>query len=93
LKNLLDWLSISFDNYSYNELFKDKDVAIISSVDGKGNNAKNAFDLLGAQLSNYGLNVYENFYLFNEEDKVDDLLTNDSKSKDFFSYIESFLRS
>ncbi len=93
LKNLLDWLSISFDNYSYNELFKDKDVAIISSVDGKGNNAKNAFDLLGAQLSNYGLNVYENFYLFNEEDKVDDLLTDDSKSEDFFSYIESFLRS
>ena len=93
LKNLLDWLSISFDNYSYNELFKDKDVAIISSVDGKGNNAKNAFDLLGAQLSNYGLNVYENFYLFNEADKVDDLLTDDSKSTDFFSYIESFLRS
>ena len=31
--------------------------------------------------------------LFNEEDKVDDLLTDDSKSKDFFSYIESFLRS
>ena len=54
MKNLLDWLSISFDNYSYNELFKDKDVAIISSVDGKGNNAKNAFDLLGAQLSNDG---------------------------------------
>ena len=26
-------------------------------------------------------------------DKVDDLLTNDSKSKDFFSYIESFLRN
>ena len=93
LKNLLDWLSISFDNYSYNELFKDKDVAVVSSVDGKGNNAKNAFQLLSAQLSNYGLNVHENFYLFSEENKVDDLLTNDAKNNEFYSFIESFLRN
>ena len=92
MKNLLDWLSISFNNYSYNELFKDKDVAVVSSVDGKGNNAKNAFKLLSAQLSNYGLNVHEKFFLFNEENRVDDLFTNDDRSKEFFIFIESFLK-
>ena len=43
LKNTLDWLSLGFDNYSYNELFKDKDVSIVSSVDGSGSNARGSF--------------------------------------------------
>ncbi|MFL2696244.1 MAG: NADPH-dependent FMN reductase [Candidatus Actinomarina sp.] len=93
LKNILDWLSLSFDKYSYNELFKNKKVAVVSSVDGKGNNAKNSFILLKEQLKNYGLNVFDEFYLFNEENKVDDFSSNKELNLSYFNFINSFIMS
>ena len=93
LKNLLDWLSLSFDDYSYNELFKDKSAAVISSVDGKGSNAGNAFNLLSQQLKNYGLNVHENFFLFNEDRKVEELKTNKKLKEDYFDFLKLFINS
>ena len=91
LKNTLDWLSLGFDNYSYNELFKDKDALIISSVDGSGSNAKGSFDLLSVQLKNYGLKVYDEFYLFTEQDTVDDLIEKDKNKEKFQNFLNLFL--
>ena len=51
---------------------------------------KDIFDGFELDQSKY---VNSGFMVFNEEHKVDDLLTKDPKSKDFYSYIESFLRS
>ena len=91
LKNTLDWLSLGFDNYSYNELFKDKEALIISSVDGSGSNAKGSFDLLSVQLKNYGLKVYDEFYLFTEQDTVDDLIEKDKNKEKFQNFLNLFL--
>ena len=93
LKNILDWLSLSFDKYSYNELFKNKTVAVVSSVDGKGNNAKSSFILLKEQLKNYGLDVFDEFYLFNEKNKVDDFDSNKQLSTSYHTFINSFINS
>ena len=90
---MLDWLSLSFDKYSYNELFKNKTVAVVSSVDGKGNNAKSSFILLKEQLKNYGLDVFDEFYLFNEENKVDDFDSNKKLSTSYHTFINSFINS
>ena len=91
LKNTLDWLSLGFDNYSYNELFKNKDALIISSVDGSGSNAKGSFDLLSVQLKNYGLKVYDEFYLFTEQETVDDLIEKDKNKEKFQNFLNLFL--
>ena len=91
LKNTLDWLSLGFDNYSYNELFKDKDVSIVSSVDGSGSNARGSFDLLSVQLTNYGLKVYDEFYLFTEQETVDDLIEKDKNKEKFQNFLNLFL--
>ena len=91
LKNTLDWLSLGFDNYSYNELFKDKDVSIVSSVDGSGSNARGSFDLLSVQLTNYGLKVYDEFYLFTEQETVDEMLEKDKNKEKFQNFINLFL--
>tara|TARA_B100001093_G_scaffold249882_1_gene239308 strand:+ start:5448 stop:5990 length:543 start_codon:yes stop_codon:yes gene_type:complete len=93
LKNILDWLSLSFDKYSYNELFKNKKVAVVSSVDGKGNNAKSSFILLKEQLKNYGLHVFDEFYLFNDENKVDDLGSNSELNLSYNKFLNSFIKS
>ena len=91
LKNTLDWLSLGFDNYSYNELFKDKDVSIVSSVDGSGNNARGSFDLLSVQLTNYGLKVYDEFYLFTEQETVDEMIEKDKNKEKFQNFLNLFL--
>lgn len=91
LKNTLDWLSLGFDNYSYNELFKDKDVSIVSSVDGSGSNARGSFDLLSVQLTNYGLKVYDEFYLFTELETVDEMIEEDKNKEKFHNFLNSFL--
>jgi len=91
LKNTLDWLSLGFDNYSYNELFKGKNVAVISSVNGSGGNAKGSFDLLSGQLKNYGLKVYEEFYLFTKQDNVDELIDAGKNKEKFQNFIDLFL--
>jgi len=91
LKNTLDWLSLGFDNYSYNELFKDKDVSIVSSVDGSGSNARGSFDLLSVQLTNYGLKVYDEFYLFTEQEAVDEMIEKDKNKEKFQNFLNLFL--
>ena len=91
LKNTLDWLSLGFENYSYNELFKNKKVAVVSSVDGSGSNAKDAFILLSEQLKNYGLEVFEEFYLFKETDTVDEMLDSGKNKEKFHSFLKLFL--
>ena len=91
LKNTLDWLSLGFDNYSYNELFKDKDVSIVSSVDGSGSNARGSFDLLSVQLTNYGLKVYDEFYLFTEQETVDEMIEKDKNKEKFKNFLNLFL--
>ena len=78
LKNTLDWLSLGFDNYSYNELFKGKNVAVASSVNG-------------GQLKNYGLKVYEEFYLFTEKDNVDEMIETGKNKEKFQNFIDLFL--
>ena len=91
LKNTLDWLSLGYDNYSYNELFKDKNVSIISSVDGSGSNAKASFDLLSVQLKNYGLKVYDDFYLFTDLETVDEMIEQGKNKEEFHNYLNLFL--
>ncbi len=91
LKNTLDWLSLGFDNYSYNELFKDKDVSIVSSVDGSGSNARGSFNLLSVQLTNYGLKVYDEFYLFTEQETVDEMIEKDKNKEKFQNFLNIFL--
>jgi len=91
LKNTLDWLSLGFDNYSYNELFKDKDVSIVSSVDGSGSNARGSFDLLSVQLTNYGLKVYDEFYLFTEQETVDEMIEKDKNKEKFQNFLNLLL--
>lgn len=91
LKNTLDWLSLGFDNYSYNELFKDKDVSIVSSVDGSGGNARGSFELLSVQLTNYGLKVYDEFYLFTEQETVDEMIEKDKNKEKFQNFLNLFL--
>ena len=91
LKNTLDWLSLGFDNYSYNELFKDKDVSIVSSVDGSGSNARGSFNLLSVQLTNYGLKVYDEFYLFTEQETVDEMIEKDKNKEKFQNFLNLFL--
>ncbi len=91
IKKTLDWLSLGYDNYSYNELFKDKNVSIISSVDGSGSNAKASFDLLSVQLKNYGLKVYDDFYLFTDLETVDEMIEQGKNKEEFHNYLNLFL--
>ena len=78
LKNVLDWLSLAYDDKRYNSLFKDKHVAVVTTVKGVGGNAEKAFEILSMQLSNYGLVVFENFHLITKSDhlNLDDITKN-----------------
>ena len=73
------------------ELFKNKKVAVVSSVDGSGSNAKDAFILLSEQLKNYGLEVFEKFYLFKETDTVDEMLDSGKNKEQFHRFLKLFL--
>jgi len=93
LKNTLDWLSLSYDDYKYNSLFKDKTVGVITSVRGGGGNAQNAFNILSAQLINYGLRVFEEFHLItNKEHQVDvEIDENQKVFENITQYVNRFL--
>jgi NAD(P)H-dependent FMN reductase len=93
LKNTLDWLSLSYDDLNYNDLFKDKPVAVVSSVNGSGGNAPSAFKLLEAQLMNYGLNTYPELLLFTKEDfkNFPQLEKNEIAQKKLMDFINNFL--
>jgi len=89
LKNALDWLSLSFDSYKYNELYKDKKIAIMSSVLGKGGNSLDARNMLGHQLIKYGFHLFEESYLFtNAEERMPQL---DDESSIDYSELANFL--
>ena len=93
LKNTLDWLSLSYDGFKYNSLFKDKTVGVITSVRGGGGNAQNAFNILSAQLINYGLKVFEEFHLItNKEHQVDiEIDENHKVFENIVNYVNRFL--
>ena len=93
LKNTLDWLSLSYEDYKYNSLFKDKTVGVITSVRGGGGNAQNAFNILSAQLINYGLRVFEEFHLItNKEHQVDvEIDENQKVFENITQYVNRFL--
>ena len=93
LKNTLDWLSLSYDGFKYNSLFKDKTVGVITSVRGGGGNAQNAFNILSAQLVNYGLRVFEEFHLItNKEHQADvEIDENQKVFENIVEYINRFL--
>ena len=74
IKNALDWLSLSFDSYKYNDLYKDKKVAIICSVLGGGGNSLDARNMLSMQLEKYGFTTFNESYLFkNAEEQIIEL--------------------
>jgi NAD(P)H-dependent FMN reductase len=89
LKNTLDWLSLSYSDKRYNALFKDKNVAVITSVRGLGGNAQAAFELLSAQLSNYSLKVFDEFHLITNKEHQNEELIEDNK--EIFDDIKKFV--
>ncbi len=89
LKNSLDWLSLSYGNKKYNELFIEKPVAVISAVKGLGGNAQSAFKLLSLQLSNYGLNVFDEFHLITKNQHNNE--KNLSNLSEVISNLEKFV--
>ena len=93
LKNTLDWLSLAYDENRYNSLFKDKTVGVITSVRGGGGNAQDAFMILSAQLTNYGLRVFEEFHLItNKEHQADvEIDENQKVFENIVEYINRFL--
>ncbi len=89
LKNTLDWLSLSYSDKRYNALFKDKNVGVITSVRGLGGNAQAAFELLSSQLSNYSLNVFDEFHLItNKEHQNEEAIEENEK---IFDDIKKFV--
>jgi NAD(P)H-dependent FMN reductase len=93
LKNVLDWLSLAYDDKKYNSLFKDKDVAVVTTVKGVGGNAEKAFEILKMQLLNYGLFVFENFHLITKLDhlNLDDITENNEILESLNNFIDKFL--
>jgi len=93
LKNTLDWLSLAYDEYRYNALFKDKTVGVITSVRGGGGNAQNAFNILSAQLMNYGLRVFEEFHLITNKEYQEDISIEENQTvfENITQYVNRFL--
>ena len=93
LKNTLDWLSLAFDEYKYNDLFKNKKAAIVSAVLGKGSNSYDAYSSLSGQLENYGLKVFKDFYLFSSENNLDKQLVESTQLEEFNIFLDEYLAS
>ena len=93
LKNTLDWLSLAYDENRYNSLFKNKTVGVITSVRGGGGNAQNAFNILSAQLMNYGLRVFEEFHLITNKEHQEDTSIDENQTvfENITHYINRFL--
>ena len=89
LKNTLDLLSLAYEDRKYNSLFKDKNVAVITSVRGLGGNAQAAFELLSAQLLNYSLKVFDEFHLITNKEHQNEELIEDNK--EIFDDIKKFV--
>ena len=94
LKNALDWLSLSFDNFEYNELFKRKKIAIMSSVLGQGGNSQDARDMLGHQLEKYGFICYEESFLLKDAEESIPYLDDESSQvyKELAEFLEKFIK-
>ncbi|RZP24071.1 MAG: NADPH-dependent oxidoreductase [Candidatus Actinomarinales bacterium] len=94
LKNALDWLSLSFDNYEYNELYKGKKVAVMSSVLGQGGNSQDARNMLGHQLEKYGFLFFKESYLLKNAEENISHLTNESSEVyiEFSNFLEEFIK-
>ena len=94
LKNTLDWLSLAYDGKRYNSLFKDKNVAVVTTVKGVGGNAEKAFEILSMQLSNYGLFVFNNFHLITKLDhlNLNDITENNEILESLYIFINEFLK-
>jgi NAD(P)H-dependent FMN reductase len=92
LKNTLDWLSLAYEDRKYNSLFKDKNVAVVTTVKGVGGNAEKAFEILSMQLSNYGLFVFKNFHLITKSDhlNLDDITKNKKILESLYEFIDKF---
>ena len=93
LKNTLDWLSLAYDDNRYNSLFKDKTVGVITSVRGAGGNAQNAFNILSAQLMNYGFRVFEEFHLITNKEHQEDTSIEENQKvfENITQYVNRFL--
>jgi NAD(P)H-dependent FMN reductase len=93
LKNALDWLSLSFEDYEYNELYKGKKVAVMSSVLGQGGNSQDARDMLGYQLEKYGFIFFmESFLLKDAEENISCLADESSMIYEELSiFLEKFI--
>ena len=93
LKNTLDWLSLAYDENRYSALFKEKKVAVVTTVKGAGSNAKKAFEILSMQLSNYDLQVFEKFHLITKSEHQNEksILNNQNVIESLNSYAEEFL--
>ena len=78
----------------YNSLFKDKTVGVITSVRGGGGNAQNAFNILSAQLVNYGLKVFEEFHLITNKEHQKDISIEENQKvfENITDYVNKFLR-
>jgi len=94
LKNTLDWLSLAYDDNRYSYLFREKKVAVVTTVKGAGGNAQKAFEILSMQLSNYNLLVFEKFHLITNSDHQNEksILDNQEVIKSLNTYAEEFLR-
>tara|TARA_B100000902_G_scaffold212963_1_gene202518 strand:+ start:5360 stop:5899 length:540 start_codon:yes stop_codon:yes gene_type:complete len=93
LKNTLDWLSLAFEDFKYNELFKNKKAAIVSAVLGKGGNSYIAYSSLASQLENYGLKVFKDFYLFSSDNNLEKRLKENNQIQEFDNFLEDYLQS
>ena len=93
LKNTLDWLSLAYDGNRYSALFKEKKVAVVTTVKGAGGNAQKAFEILSMQLSNYDLQVFEKFHLITKSEHQNEksILNNRDVIESLNSYAEEFL--
>tara|TARA_Y100000996_G_scaffold378429_1_gene331088 strand:+ start:434 stop:979 length:546 start_codon:yes stop_codon:yes gene_type:complete len=93
LKNTLDWLSLAYDDYRYSALFREKKVAVVTTVKGAGGNAQKAFEILSMQLSNYNLLVFEKFHLITKLDHQNEksILNNQDIIESLKKYAEEFL--
>ena len=93
LKNTLDWLSLAYDENRYSALFKEKKVAVVTTVKGAGGNAQKAFEILSMQLSNYDLQVFEKFHLITKSEHQNEksILKNRDVIESLNSYVEEFL--
>ena len=94
LKNALDWLSLSFDSFEYNALYKGKKVAVMSSVLGQGGNSQDARDMLGHQLEKYGFIFFKESFLLKEaQDNIPNLSNESSELyEEFSNFLEDFIK-